>query len=180
MGKAMEIRKCFEAEIVRTGLFYDDVIRWLNDHVNYPRWIYRVYPSEQSVRMMAEKGTQYICLNGETFIGAFALSAEPQGNYQKGQWNQKLEDGEYMVIHALAINPAMQRQGIGSEIIRFCVDKAKAEGFKALRVDIVPTNIPARSLFEKNGFSYVGDVDLELSIGGIPAFSLYEHNLEYY
>ena len=33
------------------------------------------------------------------------------------------------------------------------------------------------SLLEKNGFVYVGDVDLGLGIGNIPAFSLYELNL---
>lgn len=173
----MEIRKCLEAEIAQTGRFYDGIILWMNEHINYPCWIYHVYPNEQSVRRMVEKGAQYICLDGKTFIGAFALSAEPQGNYQKGQWSQKLDDGDYMVIHALAIDPSIQRQGGGSEVISFCVDKAKAEGYKALRVDIVPTNVPARKLFENNGFTYVGDVDLELNIGNVGAFSLYEYNL---
>ncbi len=63
-----------------------------------------------------------------------------------------------------------------SEIIRFCIDLAKSEGYKAIRVDIVPDNYPAKMLFEKNGFDYAGDVDLELNIGNIPAFSLYELN----
>ena len=33
-----------------------------------------------------------------------------------------------MVIHALATSPVTQRHGVGSEMIRFCVDRAKAEG----------------------------------------------------
>lgn len=65
---------------------------------------------------------------------------------------------------------------ICTKIIRFCVNKAKAEGFRALRVDIVPSNAPARKLFEKNGFTYAGDTDLEMNIEGIPLFSLYELN----
>ena len=47
---------------------------------------------------------------------------------------------------------------------------------KEIRIDIIPTNDPARRLFEKNGFTYVGDTDLELSIGDIPEFSMYELN----
>lgn len=126
---------------------------------------------------MTESGSQYICEDGEAILGAFALNNNPQGNYQKGQWNQNLTDGSYLVLHALAIAPDILRKGMGSEIIRFCADKARSEGYKAIRVDIVPTNVPARRLFEKNGFTYVGDVDLELNIGNIPAFSLYEFNI---
>lgn len=62
------------------------------------------------------------------------------------------------------------------KIIRFCVRKAKEEGFQALRVDIVPDNLPARHFYEKNAFTQAGDVDLDRGIPGIPEFSLYERN----
>ena len=62
-------------------------------------------------------------------------------------------------------------------MIRFCIDKARSEGYEAIRVDIIPTNVPARRLFEKNGFTYAGDTDLELDIGNNPVFSLYELDL---
>lgn len=62
MGEVVAIRKCQEAEIARIGLFYGDVIRGLNDHINHPRWIYRVCPSGRSARRMAEKGARYVCL----------------------------------------------------------------------------------------------------------------------
>ncbi len=172
----MQIRKCREPDIARTGEFYDRIVTWLDAHINYPRWICRVYPSEDSVRAMTENGAQYICLCGDKLIGAFALSSEPQGSYRKGHWSRELEEGSYMVLHALAIDPDAQRQGAGTRILRFCIDKAKSDGYKAIRLDVVPDNYPARTLFEKNGFTYAGDADLELSIGDIPAFSLYELN----
>lgn len=175
--KTVSIEKCDEQDIVRVGQFYDEVILWLNDHVNYPRWIYKVYPNENSVRTMVNAGGQYIYQDGGSILAAFALSTEPQGNYQKGNWSQALEDGSYLVLHALAIDAKKQRRGIGTEIIQFCIAKAKKENYKAVRVDIVPTNYPARKLFEKNRFVYVGDVDLELNVGNIPVFSLYELNL---
>ncbi len=176
MRESACIRRCLEADIARTGRFYDSVVRWLEGHVNYPRWIYGVYPSEESVRAFTGSGSQYICEDGESILAAFVLSAEPQGSYRKGRWSRDLADGSYMVIQALAVDPELQRQGTGAEIVRYCIDRTKADGYQALRVDIVPTNVPARSLFEKNGFLYVGDADLELDIGDIPAFSLYEYN----
>lgn len=173
----MQIRKCAEADIASTGAFYDRVVLWLDGHVNYPKWIYGVYPSMETVEASAKAGTQFICLDDNGIIGAFILNDDPDGNYQKGSWQQALPDGEYMVLHTLAIDPEYHRQGIGSEIIRFCVDRTRSNGYKALRVDIVPDNLPARKLYEKNGFTYAGDVDLERGIEGIPVFSLFELNL---
>ncbi|MBP3871438.1 MAG: GNAT family N-acetyltransferase [Faecalicoccus sp.] len=171
-----EIRKCHEYDIEDTGRFYDDVAYWLTNHANYPQWIYQVYPNEESVEQQIKARAQYIYTIDETTYGAFALTNKPQGAFHKGQWSKDLSDGSYMVIHALAIHPKSQRQGIASEIIRFCINCAKRQGFKAIRLDVIPNNIPARSLFEKNGFHYVGDVDLEVGIKDIPAFSLYEYN----
>ena len=141
MLETIEIRPCLPAGISRVGRFYDNVILWLNDHVNYPRWIYGVYPSERSVRALVEEGSQYICVEGQSILGAFALSDKPQGNFQKGQWSQNLAIGENMVLSALAIDPKAQGQGLGSRIICYCAEKAKSEGYKALLVDAVPTNM---------------------------------------
>ena len=171
----MEIRKCLESDIARTGEFYDKVVKWLDEHMNYPLWKYRIYPCERYAREMALSGGQYICEEDGAVIAAFALDNDPPGSLQQECWSRSLVDGSYLVIHAMAIDPQMQKHGLGSEIVRFCIDKARSDGYKAIRVDVVPTNIPARRFFEKNGFSYAGDLDL--GIDNIPAFSLYELNL---
>ena len=172
----MVIQKCRNEDIAAAGAFYDKVVAWLDQHTNYPKWIYGVYPSEESVREMTKAGHQYICLEQDEIAGAFVLSTDPQGAYYKGRWEKNLEAGTYMVIHALAVSPERYGRGLAAEIIRFCADQAKKNGFQALRVDIVPENVPARKLYEKNGFTYAGDADLERSIGNIPVFSLYELN----
>ena len=172
----MQIRKCQEADVAATGAFYDAVVFWLNHHINYPKWMYKIYPSESWVKQMTEAGEQYICVDGKKIVGAFVLNADPQGNYRKGNWSLDLPDGAYMVLHALAIDPELQGRGLGAEVVRFCTEKAKAEGYKALRLDIVPGNIPAKKLYEKTGFRYVEDVDLDRNIAHIPMFSLYELN----
>lgn len=159
--RKLNIRKCGEEDIVRVGQFYDDIVLWLDDHINYPLWRYNIYPSESNVRAMTGAGEQYVCTDGGTILAAFALSTGP---------------GLHMVLKALAIAPQKQRQGIGSEIIRFCIDEAKAENYKAILAEVVPTNRPARRLFEKNGFVYTGEADSGLDFEDIPVFSLYELN----
>ena len=33
----MQIRKCNKNEISKVGEFYDKVVKWLDEHINYPR-----------------------------------------------------------------------------------------------------------------------------------------------
>ena len=173
----MYIRKCQEKDIIPVSEFYDNIVEFLDSHINYPRWIYKVYPSQESVEAMTEEESQYVCISDEKIVGAFVLNNKPQGNYWKANWSQEIDDGSYLVLQTLAIDPSMQNQGLASQVIGFSIEKAKSEGYKAIRLDVIPDNYPAKRLFEKNGFEYVGDVDLELDIGNNPAFSLYELNL---
>ena len=101
----MKIRKCQEKDIEAVGSLYDKVVAWLDDTVNYPKWTYKVYPTERTAR-----------------------------------------------------------------------ENTKALGYKAFRTDIVPENIPARRFYEKNGFTYAGEADLERGIEDIPVFGLLEKN----
>lgn len=173
----MQIRRCQESDISEAGAFYDRLIAWMNENDrNYPKWKYKAYPSVRSVRAMTEAGSQYLCMEDDRIIGAFALNADPQGNYKKGRWKKDLPDGTYLVLHALGIAHEMQGTGIGSEVIRFCVEKAKEKGYQALRLDIVPENDPARRFYEKNGFTHAGVADLDRGISDIPEFSMFERN----
>lgn len=173
----MIIRLCCEEDIAAVGEFYDYVVRYLCEHINYPKWTYKEYPSEESVREMTETGSQFVCIEQDSIVGAFVLNDDPQGAYEKAVWSRQLPEGRYMVCHTLAAKPASQRKGIGRQIVEYCIDYAKKLGFEAIRLDVVPDNIPAKRLYEKCGFSYVGDVDLERNIPGIPLFSMYELNL---
>ena len=175
-GQPWVIRQCAEADIARTGAFYDRVVLWLDSTVNYPRWIYGVYPSRSFAREMTLAGAQYLCLEGETILGGFVLNTDPQGEYHRGRWSRDLADGSYMVLHALAVDPAARRRCLATRIIGFCADRAREGGYAAIRADIVPSNFPARRLFEKNGFTYAGDADLGRGLAEIPVFSLYEWN----
>ena len=172
----MIIRKCNEADIVSVGKFYDHVVKYLCENINYPKWRYKDYPSEESVREMTNAGCQFICLDNNEIAGAFVLNEDPQGAYENAVWSVQLSKGEYMVCHTLATKPELQGKGIGRALIGYCIDHAKKNNYKGIRLDVVPGNIPAKKLYENCGFKYVGDVDLDRGIKEIPLFSMYELN----
>lgn len=172
----MIIRKCSKDDIVAAGQFYDRTVKYLCEHINYPKWTYKEYPSENYVREMVEEESQFICVKDNRIVGAFVLNDDPQGAYENAPWSMQLPEGAYMICHALASETAMQGTGIGQQMVSYCIDYAKKSGYRAIRLDVVPDNLPARKLYEKCGFQYVGDVDLERNIDEIPVFSMYELN----
>ena len=156
--------------------FYDKVTDHLEATVNYPKWTKGVYPSRESIQRAIEDGVQYICTSDEKAVGAFILNRDPQGNYAAGEWTRNIPEGEYMVIHTLAVSPDCPRQGIGQFMIVYAIELAKVQGCKGIRLDVVPDNIPARRLYEKAGFTFAGEKDLKRDIPEIPLFALYELN----
>lgn len=173
----MIIRLCCEEDIVAVGEFYDHVVCLLCEHINYPKWVYKEYPTESSVREMTEAGFQFVCIDAGRIVGAFVLNDGPQGAYEKAAWSRQLPQGEYMVCHTLATEPSHQKRGIGRQIVEYCIEYARKQNYKAIRLDVVPDNLPAKKLYEKCGFTYIGDVDLERGLPEIPLFSMYELNL---
>lgn len=81
-----------------------------------------------------------------------------------------------MVIHALARDPEVCQSGLGEKWLNIVLMQAKDGGYRAVRLDAVPTNIPARRLYEGMGFSFAGERDLSRGIEDIPEFALYELN----
>ncbi len=169
----MQIRKCEISDIENVANFYDEVIIYLDNHINYPKWEYRIYPSIISVRAMAMEGYQYIAFDdNDNIIASFVLNKDPEGSYHKAKWGKDIDD--FMVIHAFAVRPNLEHKGYGTKILKFCIDMAKKQGMGGIRLDVVPTNYPAKAFYEKNGFKYVCDIDLDRNIDRVPVFSLYE------
>lgn len=174
----MIIRLCEKSDIPAVGEFYDRVVQDLCEHINYPKWVYQEYPSVDTARAMTAAGSQFICTDRGTIIGAFILNDDPQGAYENAAWSRPLNKGSYLVCHTLATEPSLRGKGLGRQIVEYCIDYAKEHGYQAIRLDVVPDNTPAKKLYEKCGFTYIGDADLEREIDDIPIFSMYEYNID--
>ncbi len=77
----MIIKKCEQQDIVAVGEFYDSVVKYLCETINYPKWTYKQYPSERSVRNMTQAQCQFVCVENNSIVGAFVLNDDPQGKY---------------------------------------------------------------------------------------------------
>ena len=173
----MYIRKSEMADLPALTKFYDQVVDYLYENVNYPRWEKGVYPCEESIKQRIQKGEQFIGCIGPFVAGAFVINEDPVGDYSVGEWKQNLKEGEYLIIHTLAVHYSFYGKGFATEMVNFAKKLAKELGYKAVRIDVVPDNYPARRLYESLGFSYAGNKDLSRNFEHIPTFCLYEFDL---
>lgn len=171
----MELTVCSQADFEAVAQLYREVVRHLESHINYPKWSI-THPSRQYIRDSIAHERQYLCTVDGTAAGAFVLSADPEGDYAAGDWSVPLHEGEFLVVHALAVSPEFSRRGIGTFMVEQILQIARRQGFRAVRLDVVPDNVPAARLYESAGFTYAGTKDLRRNIREIPLFDLYEFN----
>jgi ribosomal protein S18 acetylase RimI-like enzyme len=174
--KSLDIIKCTNAHLNEVGKLYDNVTKYLEEHVNYPKWTHGEYPSLASATIALNDGSLYCVKQGDKIVSAFVLNSDPQGDYSVGDWSKFIPEGEYMVIHSLAVLDECKGKGVGQGVVKFCIDTAKEQSYKGIRVDVVPGNFPARNLYEKMGFTYAGEKDLNRGYDHIPTFQLLEYN----
>lgn len=155
---------------------YARVLTELERTVNYPKWT-KDHPGADYVRDAIEKGKQFACVADGEILGAAVLNEDPEGNYAIGHWSEDLPEGAYLVVHILAVDPAWKNRGIGGFLVDGAVAFAKEQGYRAIRLDIVPDNLPAKRLYTSRGFVSAGQMDLRPEIKEIPIFELYELNL---
>ncbi len=67
-------------------------------------------------------------------------------------WAEGLEAGE-AGIRMLAVDPAVQRRGVGQRLLDACVEQATALGRSGLFLHTTPWMTTAHRLYERNGFA---------------------------
>ena len=94
---------------------------------------------------------QYVCLEGDEIVAAFGLNDRPQGAFSKGEWERKLDEGEYLVIHALAIKPDVQKKGMVRQLCSFVLSMQKKMGLRLLGWMLCQVTILQRHCSRKIG-----------------------------
>ena len=101
----MKIKLASREDAVKAGRLYDDTVAFLDAHINFPKWRYKIYPTVETALGAQQNGELYVIEDEGTVTGAFILNFDPSGNYQNVPWKRDLKEGEYMVIHTLAVAP---------------------------------------------------------------------------
>lgn len=58
----------------------------------------------------------------------------------------------------IAVHPEHRRKGIGSELLKWCMDYAKENGAGYITLEVRTRNLEARKFYSKHGFRVIGIV----------------------
>jgi len=147
----MAVREATIQDIDVLMEIYETARRFMVENGNPTQWP-QGYPSKKILlKDMAAKQLYVYEQNGE-IEGAFVFFIGEDPSYAKidGKW---LNDEPYGVIHRIASRQRVPH--VGQSILNYCFTK-----IKNLRIDTHEDNIPMQNMLKKNGFVYVGDIEL--------------------
>ncbi len=171
----MELVQAHDFETVKNR--YIDVIDHTPGIERYARWEYGRHPTEQGLRAHIENGEMYLLMLRGEIAGMVAVVMHQGPEYGSVSWAEKLENGEVATLHLLTVCPEYRGRSLGSAILDLAGKLAKRHGKKALRLDVMESNLPARRMYEKAGFICRGKQHWYAENTGWTDFLLYEKEL---
>jgi ribosomal protein S18 acetylase RimI-like enzyme len=106
--------------------------------------------SEQSLLQQMEKGHEFILVSHVDDYVGFASSSMIEPGICK--------------LHKIYVLPSEQGKGTGRFIIDFIIVRIKAQGAKALRLNVKRDN-PAKTFYKRMGFAVIGEEDIDIGGG---------------
>ncbi len=172
------IRKAGPGEEKRVLQFYHDLIDGMKDMPYRPAWQKGVYPTLEDIRRAVEEGAMHVAEGEGEICAAFVLNHLQGEGYSLVAWACEVPAEQVAVIHILATNPKMQGNGIGRKMLNYIRQACTDRGDRVIRLDTLPWNVPGRTMYERFGFAYRGEVELDYACTGKIPFSMYEYLLD--
>lgn len=119
------------------------------------------YPNEDVIYNDIENEESYVLESDDNIIATTMISFEKEKTYANiydGQW---ITDGEYAVIHRIAVDNAYKGLGISHKMIKYAEEMCIEKGVRSIKVDTHEKNIPMQKLLNNNEFKYCGIIFLE-------------------
>ncbi len=152
----IEIRKAQAGDAAGILEMYEAIIDDTEGKAATPRWEKGVYPNLRYIEQAIANGELIVALDGGKPVGGVIRNHEAAAGYERVKWGVKASRSEVYVIHTLGIRPDHQHMNIATELAKRVAEDAKADGMKAIRLDVIDGNYPSVKLFEKLGYANYG------------------------
>ena len=153
---------------------YIEVIAHTKNMNIHARWIYGKHPTDAMIKSYMDRQEMYLYMDGQNVAGMAAITMYQGEDYHEIIWSQNLKDDEVASLHILTVVPEYQGKGVSKRMMTEIISMVKKNGKKALRLDALASNTPARRLYEKLGFEYRGKQNLFAENTGWTDFFYYE------
>ena len=149
------IRKAILKDVNSIEDTYNEHFQYELNHTAFNVFKKGVYPTKDDAERAIYAGALFVYEENGTIVGSIIIDKVQPIEYATIPWKEKLSEDEVMVIHLLMVRPSMSGKGIASSLIKFTTELAQKNSCRALRLDTGSQNIPALSLYQKNGFEII-------------------------
>ena len=172
----MNLVQAYDLEIVKEH--YINVIENTPEIDKTARWVYGKHPTDEGLRSYVENGEMYLLMDDQDTVAGMVAIVMHQGlDYEDIPWAEKLENDQVATFHLLAVCPEYQGRALGNTILELAGELAKQQGKRAMRLDVLESNLPAQRMYEKAGYVYRGKQRWYAENTGWTNFLLYEKSL---
>lgn len=168
------IEKAASTDFDEIRAFYDLVIDETEDMDIYTRWKKEFHPYSDDIRDYINNGEMYRCMADGKLVGVIAIPFWQSEEYHLIDWDVIAADDEVTTVHIFAIDPYAHGKGYGTAAMKYAISLAKEHGMKAIRLDALTDNAPARRLYEGLGFQLKGEMRQDTENAGWLDFCFYE------
>ena len=102
-------------------------------------------PALRSVAGRDASAEVLVALLDDKLVGAVTVAT------RGGEWAEHAVPGE-AIIRMLAVDPRQRGSGAGSALVQACIDRARADGCRLVRLSTEPAMAVAHRLYDRAGF----------------------------
>lgn len=139
------------------------------------RWNLDTHPSRAYFAQAIELGHVYVAEDEGEILGAVVLDQSARPEYAEVVWQCDAAPDEVMLMHVLAVSPFARGRGVARFILEQMKRLCRANGWKAIRLDAMLCNAPARALYRRAGFTAVVQTSFSIPDVGDEAFEVFEY-----
>lgn len=173
----MKIIKATENQYDAVRFFYYSLIDEIKGSQYYIGWKKDIYPSSEFLCKSIVEGELYIGVENDEIVAAMVLNHQYNEGYINIHWQTEAKGKEITIIHALGVRPIYSGKGYAVSMVKKAFEIAADSNQKAIRLDVLSGNLPAKKLYTKMGFRYIDTSQMYYEDTGRTEFELYEYVL---
>lgn len=157
--------------------FYHRLIDMMENEPYGPEWKKEIYPTNEHLVDAIQNQQLYFVKLDHEIVGAMVMNHDYGEEYDGVRWGCDASCEEIMIIHLLGVLPSYQKKGIARFMMDEAKQMAKYSNQKAIRLDVLGTNLPALDVYLKLGFECCGTIQMYYEDTGTCEYMLYEYVL---
>lgn len=168
------MRLASEADFLPVRAFYNRLIEDMEKLPYHPMWDKEGHPSNEYLHRALDAGELWVAETTSELAGAMIVNHSANEGYNGVPWQVQASPEHVVIVHAFGVSMRHQGKGLGSAMMREIIERSRAAGDKAMRLDLIDFNRPTEKIYLKLGFVKCAAVKLYYEEVGWQLFHMFE------